>query len=80
MPSFQLVKLFDLPWPPVNAVRLQKLTERDRGLKYVSLKNNLSSVAALTTELQTASGSNVNTRTVRWELHEMGVRAAPHKP
>jgi hypothetical protein len=45
-------------------------------------KNRLFSVATLTTELQTASGSNVRTRTVRWVLHEMGLhgRAAAHKP
>uniref|UniRef100_A0AAZ3Q6D9 Transposase Tc1-like domain-containing protein n=1 Tax=Oncorhynchus tshawytscha TaxID=74940 RepID=A0AAZ3Q6D9_ONCTS len=42
----------------------------------------LSLVATLTTEFQTASGSNVNTRTVSWELYEMGFhdRAAAHKP
>ena len=34
-----------------------------------------------TTELQTASGSNVSTITVRWKLHEIGFhcRAAAHK-
>ncbi|KAK6304388.1 hypothetical protein J4Q44_G00249740 [Coregonus suidteri] len=39
-------------------------------------------VATLTTEFQTASGSNARTRTVRLELHEMGFhgRAAAHKP
>jgi hypothetical protein len=33
-------------------------------------------------EFQTASGSNISTRTVRRELHEMGFdcRAAAHKP
>ena len=43
---------------------------------------SLSSVATLTTEFQTASGSNVSTRTVRWELHEMHFydQAAAHKP
>jgi hypothetical protein len=37
-------------------------------------------VATLTTELQTASGSNFSTGTVRQELHEMGLhgRAAMH--
>jgi hypothetical protein len=46
------------------------------------LKLNQPSSATLTTEFQTASGSNVSTRTVRWELHEMGFhgRAAAHKP
>jgi hypothetical protein len=44
--------------------------------------NNLSSVATLTTEFQTASGSNVSTITVRRDLHEMGFhgRAAAQKP
>ena len=53
-----------------------KLTEWDRRvLKRVVHKNlstNLSSVATLTTEFQTASGSNVSTTTVRWEFNEMG--------
>ena len=45
-------------------------------------KNRLSSVATLTTEFQTDTGSNVSTSTVRRELHEMGFhgRAAAHKP
>ena len=49
-------------------------------LKCVARKNPLSSVATLTTEFQTAAGSNVSTRTVRLELHEMdlhGRAAAP---
>ena len=50
--------------------RPHKLTERDhRVLKRVV---RLSLVATLTTKFQTASGSNVITRTVCWELHEMG--------
>ena len=51
-------------------------------LKYVAQKNRLSSVVTLTTELQTDSGSNVSTSTVRRELHEMGFhgQAAAHKP
>jgi hypothetical protein len=50
-------------------------------LKRVACKNRLSSVATLTTKFQTASGSNISTRTVRQELHEMGFhsRAAAHK-
>jgi hypothetical protein len=40
-------------------------------LKCVACKNCLSSVATLTTEFQTASGSNLSTRTVLWELHDM---------
>ena len=60
-----------------------KLTEWDRRvLKRVVRKNGLSLVATLTTEFQTASGSNVTRRTVRRELHEMDFhgRAAAHKP
>ena len=63
--------------------RPHKLTEWDhRVLKRVTHKNCLSLVATLTTEFQTASGSNVSTRTVCRELHEMGFhgRAAAHKP
>ena len=49
------------------------LTERDRRvLKCAARKNRLSSVAKLTTEFQTASGSNVSTRTVCGKRHEMG--------
>jgi hypothetical protein len=45
-------------------------------------KNRLSSVAALTTEFQTASGSNVSTINVCRELREMGFhgREAAYKP
>ena len=43
-------------------------------LKCVAHKNRLSLVATLTTEFQTASGSNVSTITVRWELYYMGHR------
>ena len=48
----------------------------------VECKNRLSSVATLTTEFQTAPGSNFSTITVCWELHEMGFhgQAAAHKP
>jgi hypothetical protein len=52
-------------------------------LKSVGLRKNLlSSIATLTTEFQTASGSNISTRNVHQELHEMGFlgRAAAHKP
>ena len=50
-------------------------------LKRVAWKNSLSSVAALITEFQTDSGSNVSTSTVRRELHEMGFhgQAVAHK-
>jgi hypothetical protein len=85
-----------LPWATVNAVivkwkhlgettrsgRPHKLTERGRRVvKRVAHYNRLSSVVTLTTEFQTASGSNVSTRTIRLELHEMGFRgrAAAHK-
>ncbi|WP_423784273.1 hypothetical protein, partial [Francisella tularensis] len=45
-------------------------------------KNRLSSVATLTVEFQTSSRSNISTRTVCRELHEMGFhgRADTHKP
>nr|ACN11475.1 Transposable element Tcb1 transposase [Salmo salar] len=48
----------------------------------IARRNRLSSVATLTTEFQTASGSNVSARTVHRELHEMGFhgRGAAHKP
>ena len=60
-----------------------QLTERDRRvLKHVARENHLPLVATLTTEFQTASGSNINARTVSLDLHEMGFhgRAAAHKP
>ncbi|KAK6299391.1 hypothetical protein J4Q44_G00309010 [Coregonus suidteri] len=63
--------------------RPHKVTERDRRvLKRVARKNRLSSVATLTTEFQTTSGSNVSTITVSRALHEMGFhgRAATYKP
>ena len=63
--------------------RPHKFTEQYRRvLKCVACINRLSSVATLTPEFQTASGSNVSTRTVRRELHEIGFhgRAASHKP
>jgi hypothetical protein len=51
-------------------------------LKHVARNNHLSLDATLTIEFQTASRSNVSTRPVHWELHEMGFhgRAAAHKP
>ena len=52
--------------------RPHKLSERDRQvLKREAGKNHQSSVATLTTEFQTASGSNVSTRSVRQKLYEM---------
>jgi transposase len=61
--------------------RPHQLTERDRRvLKCVACQNGLFSVVTLTTEFQTASGSNVSTRRVRRELHEMGFHGrAAHK-
>ena len=94
----QMSVLLELPRSTVSAVIVKwkrlgattaqlevarQLTERDRQvLKHVARKNRLSSVAALTTEFQSASGSNVSTRTVRWEVHEMGFhgRKAANKP
>ena len=56
--------------------RPHKLTERDQQvLKHVKI--TCPRVATLSTEFQTASGSNVNTRTVRQGFHG---RAAAHKP
>ena len=63
--------------------RPHKLTEwARRVLKRVARKNRLSPVATLRMEFQSASGSNISTKTVRWELHEMGFhgRTAAHKP
>ncbi|GAA6228066.1 aminoacyl tRNA synthase complex-interacting multifunctional protein 1-like, partial [Lates japonicus] len=55
--------------------RPHKLKEEDRQvLERVALEKCLPSVAALTTEFQTASGASVSSRTVRRELHEMGFR------
>uniref|UniRef100_A0A8K9UPY6 Transposase Tc1-like domain-containing protein n=1 Tax=Oncorhynchus mykiss TaxID=8022 RepID=A0A8K9UPY6_ONCMY len=61
--------------------RPHKLTKRDcQVLKRVSLTNRLSSVATLTTDFQTASGSIVST--IHRELRELGFhgRVAAHKP
>jgi hypothetical protein len=48
----------------------------------IARKSLLFSVAALTTEFQTASGSNVSRSTVHRDLHEINFhfRAAAHKP
>jgi transposase len=59
--------------PPDKSGSPHKLTERDhRMLKHLACKNVFSSVVTLTTKFQTAYGSNVSTRAVRPELHEMG--------
>jgi transposase len=54
--------------------RPHKLTERDlRVLKSIAAKRNVCPrLQPSTTEFQTASVSNVSTRTVHQELHEMG--------
>ncbi|KAM9473079.1 transcription activator BRG1-like [Salvelinus alpinus] len=67
---------------PVEILQEREYRLQARVLRRVASKNHLSSVPTLTTEFQTASGSNVSTRTVRRELHEMGFhgRAAAHKP
>ena len=79
-----------MKWKCLGATKAQQqngrphnLTEWDRiVLMRIGFKNSLSSVKTLTAEFQTASGSNVSTRTVRRELHEMGFhgRAAAYKP
>jgi hypothetical protein len=45
-------------------------------LKRTARKNCLSLVATLTAEFQTASGSNISTRTLRGALHEKWVSMA----
>ena len=86
--------LLELPWATVTAVivkwkHLEATTAQPRSGRPNKLTkwdcrvlNGLSSVATLTTELQTSTGSNVSTITVHWELHEMSFhgRAASHKP
>ena len=58
--------------------RPHKLTEQDRRV-LKRIKCVCPKVATLTTKFQTASGSNVSTRTVRRELHEMGFHVEqPH--
>ena len=71
------VSAVNVKWKLLGATTAQlgsgmphKHTELDRrGLNRVVSKNRLSSVATLTTEFQTASGSSVSTRSVRQELH-----------
>jgi hypothetical protein len=83
-PVRQIPALLELPRSTVSAAlgsgKPHKLTERDHQL--LNSVVHLSFVATLTTEFQTASGSNVNTRSAHWELHEMGFhgRTATHKP
>ncbi|KAM7419424.1 hypothetical protein PAMA_016511 [Pampus argenteus] len=55
--------------------RPHKLKEEDRQvLEQIAVGKCLSSVDAITTEFQSASGAAVSSRTVRRELHEMGFR------
>ncbi len=64
-----------------SAKKSHKLTEwGQRMLKCVAHENRLPSVASLTTEFQTASGSSISTWTVCQELYKMGFygRAAAH--
>jgi transposase len=59
--------------------RPYKLTERDlQVLKRVQHKNHLSSVATLTTEFQTASGSNISTLFVRGFVKCVSMAKQPH--
>jgi hypothetical protein len=92
MPPFQQVScqisaLLELPWSAVSAVIVwwkhpRATTAQPQSFKCVAHQNHLSSVATLTTEFQTTSGSNVSTKTVNQKLHEMGFhgRAAAYKP
>lgn len=55
--------------------RPHKLKEKDREvLEKVALESCLPSIEAVTNEFQTVSGAKVSSRTVRRELHEMGLR------
>jgi hypothetical protein len=75
-PTSQFIKF--LPQSTLTAAivkwkRLGALQARRKGLPSAEAhKKHLSSVATLTTEFKTASGSNVSRRTVHRELHEMG--------
>jgi hypothetical protein len=62
--------------------RSHKLIEQDCAEARREKKKGLFSVKTLTTEFQTASGSNISTITVSRELHEMVFhgRAAAHNP
>jgi hypothetical protein len=75
--------LLDLPRSTVGAVIVKwKHLGATIALPRSGILKIMFSVATLPTEFQTTSGSNVSTRTVRRELHEMGFhgRAATHKP
>lgn len=55
--------------------RPHKLKEKDREvLEKVALGSCLPSIEAVTNEFQIVSGAKVSSRTVRRELHEMGLR------
>jgi hypothetical protein len=83
MPPFQISALLELPpstvtavvvkWKLLGATPARLGSGRRTGPQSAeACKNNLSSIATLTTKFLTASGSNVSTRTVRQELHFMG--------
>ena len=89
MPPFQQMSaLLELPRSTVSAVIVKwkclGATQAHRtGPQSAEVrKNRQLSDATLTTKLQTASGSNVSTITVCWELHKIGFqgRAAAHQP
>jgi hypothetical protein len=66
----QISALLDLHRSTVSAVIVEW---KHLGMhRWYATQNCLSSVAALTTEFQTASGRKVSTITVRQELHDMG--------
>ena len=71
----QISALLELPRSTVSAVVVKW---KRQGATTAQLrsgtarKKHLSSVATLTSEFQSASGSNVSTITDSWELHEMG--------
>uniref|UniRef100_A0A674CR33 Protein N-terminal glutamine amidohydrolase n=1 Tax=Salmo trutta TaxID=8032 RepID=A0A674CR33_SALTR len=63
-----------LPFSCYFHVYTKEAFQTDQGLKQSTLmkhKNCLSSIVTLTTEFQTASGSNVSTITVRHDLHKI---------
>lgn len=89
----EISALLDLPYSTVSAVIVKwkclgAMTAQSGSgslCKFIEwghrvLKSCLSSIATLNAEFQTASGSNISARTVRWELHEVGFhgRAAVH--
>jgi hypothetical protein len=88
MSLFQQASLSNVPSRPATAVIVKwkrlgaTMAQRRNGKPLKLTEHCLLSIAILTTEFQTASGSKVSTLTVRQELHKMGFhgRAAAHKP